>query len=556
MKITKKFNLRCLKIANSVLGAYPTILDSPKEMIIESNILMSEELNNPPVNDSIQTITLKFSDELDIKTIDDTIKLYRIDREGNSIELPCVVKIDLYDPCAIRINNTTITRFKQGQEYKISVSKDLKSKIGNTIDDNYCRYFATNYDFNFTNIEELENHRFQILIISDLHLGVDDTFTETKNNRHHLVSFLKQVKKSPNIKELVIGGDLLDEWFLPMDYEMPDSQAEFFDMVANNNKNVINGFNEIIKEGSIKVTYVPGNHDILLKSSDVDRIFPGINQARDQLQGLGSYITGEDSEIVIEHGHKYNIFCAPDPISNREITQNGRSILPPGYFFTRIATTSVIEGHPKTDNVFPEIEPNKKNDSQYNYFLYYQGWKGILSTLPVKEGLAEKVLKTNIDGFTEDYAINECVPYFDKKNGKIDTVLYKGIQDTWDERQTINQVKVKIPVTQAIIGAASPKLTDDQAKVQFFDIDPEKKIVVFGHTHVAHIKAMTDGKGGKRIYANSGTWIDNAQGYPVRTFVVITPNQDDSGIELVNLYQYSKDEAPTQWCEAQAITTL
>lgn len=553
MKTSKYFSLACLQMANSILGAYTTIQDGSKEMTIESNILMSDELDNPPVNDRIQTITLKFSDELDPKTIADSVELYRIDAEGNPVEEACCVKIDLNDNKAIRINNKDITPFAQGEEYKLIIKNTLGSKDKASLGSDYVGYFATNFNFSFDGISELNHERTQIIIASDFHLGVDSSFAELEKNKKALVEFLNQVKTAPNVKELVIGGDLLDEWFLPMHFEMPDSKAEYFDRVAANNQTVIDAFNAIITAGEIKVTYVPGNHDLLLTEADVARIFPGISQARDDLQGLGSYVTGPNSEIVIEHGHKYNFFCAPDPISNREITKNGTSIMPPGYFFTRIATTCVIEGHPATTNVFPEMIPNKEDPSQFNAYLYYETWKAILSVLPVKESFDDKVLKTNIDGFTQKYSINECIPVQNKETGIIDAVLYNKIQDTWDERQTINGVQVKIPTSEAITRAAIPAFTDYQAQTQFFDLDPSKRIVVFGHTHVADVIPMTNLENKKTIYANSGTWIDNAQGYPTRSFIVITPSKADSAIETVNLYQYSPDQTITQWIEGQAI---
>jgi hypothetical protein len=56
-------------------------------------------------------------------------------------------------------------------------------------------------------IPDLNDERSLILIISDLHLGADDTYTETKQNRDALVNFLKQVRYSSEVKELVIAGD-------------------------------------------------------------------------------------------------------------------------------------------------------------------------------------------------------------------------------------------------------------------------------------------------------------------------------------------------------------
>lgn len=553
MKNSKYFSLTCLKIVNNILGAYTSIHEDSQEMTVESNILMSDSLDNPPVNDLVQTITLKFNQALDPATLANSIELYRIDQLGNFIKETCCVKIDRMDATVIQINNKDITRFAQGQEYQLVIKDTLGSKTKGALGCDYVGYFATNVDFNIAGNSELNNERTQIIIASDFHLGVDAAFAELQKNKNALVAFLNQVKNSPNVKELVIGGDLLDEWFLPMDYQMPDSQATFFDQVAANNQDIVEAFNAIISAGEIKVTYVPGNHDLLLTADDVNRIFPGISQARDDLQGLGSYVTGPNSEIVIEHGHKYNFFCTPDPLSNRNITNNNTSILPPGYFFTRIATTCVVEGHPQSNNVFPEMTPNKDDQSQFNAYLYYQTWKAILSVLPVKESFDNKFLKTNIDGFTENYAINDCIPQQDKETGIIDMTLYQNIQDTWEERQAINGIKVKIPTGEAITKAAVDEFTDIQAQTQYFDLDPSKRIVVFGHTHVADVIPMTNCENKKTIYANSGTWIDNAQGYPTRTFVVITPAKADSAIETVNLYQYLPDQTIVQWTEGQAI---
>lgn len=534
-----------------LLGNY-FYVKAKEVMTVESNISTSNKADNPPVNNSIQTIALKFSEPLDSSTIKGKVKLYKMDSIGNPIEEPCIVKIDQDNPAIINVNNKEVDNFTQGEEYKIVINNSIKSTKGLTIKEEFIAYFATNYTFSLSGSEE-NNTRSQIVVISDLHLGVNDAFTECKKNRQALVDFLNQIKNSPNVKELVIAGDLFDGWFLPMDYVMPQSPSIFWDSVAANNKTVVEAFNAIIKTGNIKVTYAPGNHDILLTQADVNRIFPGINQARDNVQGLGKYITGANSEIVIEHGHRYNFFCAPDQISNRDITNNNSSILPPGYFFTRIATSSVVEGHPATSNTLPNITPNTKDESQYGSFLYAETWKGLLSALPVKEKFTDKVIKTNIDGYTKDYAINDILPHQDSSNGTIDVNLYKGIQDTWDQRQTLNGVNVKIPTKEAITKAADIAFTDAQAKTQYFDYDASKKIVVFGHSHAACLLPFSNLKNEKTIYANTGTWIDNAQGYPTMTFVVISPPKAGSAPEFVNLYKYSSNKTITQWAESQAI---
>jgi UDP-2,3-diacylglucosamine pyrophosphatase LpxH len=523
-------------------------------MTAEANISMSEDAGNPPVNDSVQTVTFTFSEPLNPGTIATAVTLYQMDTGGNPVKQKCVAKINPDNPNLLDINTANVEKFAEGQEYKIVVSNALKSTTGLALEKDFTGYFATNYTLNLAGNTALKNTRSQIVIISDIHLGVDDAFAETKQNRPALVNFLVQIKNSPNVAELVIAGDLLDGWFVPMDYVLPDSQSTFFDSVGANNQDVMDAINAIIAAGQIKVTYVPGNHDLLLTEADVERILPGINQKRGDVQGLGEYITGANSEIVFEHGHKYNIFCAPDQISNRDITKNNSSVLPPGYFFTRIATSSDIEGFPKSSNVFVDVTADKNNLSQYGYYIYNQSWKGLLSGLPVNEKFSDKAIKTNIDGYTQDYAINDLIPYQNSPGGLIDVNLYKGLQDNWDERQTLNGVKVKTSAVEAIEKANNFDFTDVQAKLQYFDKDATKRIVVFGHTHGAIILPGTNLSGEKTIYANAGTWIDNAEGYPTMTFVVITLPQPGCAVEIVNLYKYSLDDSITQWGQAQAIT--
>jgi hypothetical protein len=130
--------------------------------------------------------------------------------------------------------------------------------------------------------------------------------------------------------------------FLPFSAEPHTDSSAFYHKVAENNKEVIDAFEELITTYGKKVTYVSGNHDMTLDFDTIADIIPGINQSRDA-DGLGAYRTGLRNEIVIEHGHRYNVFVAPDNVSNSDRT-NGKSILPPGYFFTRIGVSSVMEG--------------------------------------------------------------------------------------------------------------------------------------------------------------------------------------------------------------------
>ncbi len=395
----------------------------------------------------------------------------------------------------------------------------------------------------FTNAGKERN---MVVVLSDLHLGADLAYAEFNKNTPSLEKLLKQIKASPNVKELVIAGDLIDEWYVPapVDTYSGKTQRDFVQRVATTNKGVIGDFNDIIKSGKIRVTYVPGNHDLTITADDIELILPGIHQARDNEQGLGTYSPAEFPKIAIEHGHRYNFFCAPDPISNQDIAPG--TIMPPGYFFTRIAALHILEKATQPDATMPVVTPNISGDkSQSLLFAYWKLWEWTMDNLPIKEKSDEKVIVTNVDGFTEKYAVSDLLPYQQVAGGQLDVKLYKGIQDTWNERQILNKVSVNIPVDQAIARASLAEETDDQAKAQYF-MNPksDKRIVIFGHTHDAKIISSPNYQGQKSIYANSGTWIDRNPNLTTMNFIVITPqNAATTSETYVRLYNFENNVA-------------
>ena len=49
--------------------------------------------------------------------------------------------------------------------------------------------------------------RNKIVVISDIHIGVDDRYAENVTNRPILINFLKRLQKTNDVRELVINGD-------------------------------------------------------------------------------------------------------------------------------------------------------------------------------------------------------------------------------------------------------------------------------------------------------------------------------------------------------------
>jgi len=257
--------------------------------------------------------------------------------------------------------------------------------------------------------------------------------------------------------------------------------------------------------------------------------------------------------LAIEHGHRYNFFCAPDPISNKDIAPG--SIMPPGYFFTRIAALHVVQKalnngvNPVPGDSMPIVTENiTGGESQKLAFGYWKTWKELMLSLPISNKFSDKIIVTNVGGFTESYSINDLMPYQETPGGFIDCKVFKGIQDSWAERSTRNKVEVSTLTDESIAYAADNRETDVQAKREYFmNTKSNKRIVVFGHTHNAEIIPTVNYKNEKTIYANSGTWIDHNPS--TANFIVITPqNANSTSQTYIKLYNF-ENEVVTKMAE-------
>lgn len=408
----------------------------------------------------------------------------------------------------------------------------------------------SNNPFDLINGGETQE-RNKIVVISDLHLGADLTYSECVKHLPRLAEFLTEIRESKTVKELVIAGDMLDEWYAPSRTDTYDgkTQKEFIQKIATQNKDVIDVLNGMIKDGDIKVTYTPGNHDLLVQKENVELILPGINQARDKDHlGLGTYYP--IPQIAIEHSHRYDFFCAPDPYSNQNVAAG--TILPAGYFFTRIAVNSVTN-YPAAGEITPvrSVTLNSTDGAQVNTFAYYNIWKGVLTSLiPVKDNFDDKIIVTNIDHFKGNYCINDIIP-FNKEDGSIDMNLFSGScsQAAWEKRLAYNNVPVVTLAKDAIPGSLNTPFLDGMSSVQYFqNSNSNVRIVVFGHTHVPMLKSYTNTSGEACLYANSGTWIDKKvkkgevidQDLQNMDFIVIEPQAADNNILKIERFQYMK----------------
>lgn len=382
--------------------------------------------------------------------------------------------------------------------------------------------------------------RDKIVVISDIHIGVDDKYAEMVKNRPLLIEFLQRLQRTTDVRELVIDGDFLDEWFLPVYYPSYTDVQQFYKDVIANNQGVIDELNNVIKSG-IKLVYIPGNHDMTQENEVLQEAIPKIVQIRDA-KGLGTYYTGDRNEIAIEHGHRYDVFSAPDTVTNAELCGNNDTILPAGYFYARYAATWVLEGRPKVEKNLPVVTnvPDKSDTDQYGAFMYYSVLKSVSARMTPNESLDEKIFDMHMAGFDDAYTYLDFYPA-QQANGMISApVLFQNIQRTWDERQKINQVKIPNSFLEAVAGTVDWEYFFRQAKVQYLENPNENvDVVVFGHTHVPSYCAMDNGK----YYINEGTWIDHNADYPeaTRIFAVITTGEQTTA----GLYRYEENGSVT-----------
>lgn len=452
----------------------------------------------------------------------------------------------------------------------------------------------------------------KVVVISDLHMNDkranDGGWGWLKERRSALISFLKDIaKKNNEYSTLVVAGDMFDEWVSPMDqdpYQNTRKEGDFFKILVNDNKDVLDAFREV-KSAGVNLVYVPGNHDLTCTAEDFDANLPGLfTQARDAF-GLGAYTPVDMPEVVIEHGHRYDYSNMPNPIS----TPGG--YLPAGYVVSKYASTVALNkqgggsSSGSTGELFGDLETLLQNPlagMMYNLFL---SSKGITNWLTFEE-FSKAVMQIKADlefvqqlqnngmvlpeitedlnhraanvawalviaqnppsGFDEllnllfseikfpepyhaSYRFCDIIPYFNEaKTIPEEPVLFQNLwtDKNWSALLTTNKVSVPLPFVTSILAGGINAYLDALAPTMYFDNPTsDKRIVVFGHTHKGKIISYTAGSKGKCIYANTGCWVDNqwgnvSDGTTFQTYVEL--QKTDAGY-TVSLKEWGKSSA-------------
>ena len=340
------------------------------------------------------------------------------------------------------------------------------------------------------------------IFISDIHMSDARSQERTAKlypygwfhkNIPKLVTFLTAQFNNPDVAQVVVLGDLFDEWVIPTNQDPLVSFQAICD--CPDNSPVVNALKQLAAGG--RLTYVPGNHDMVLSAAKpdenqkfVETVFPGINLPDDRVY--------QSDKLVAEHGNYYCIFNAPDTWTNPS------SRLPLGYYMSRLVAYKVNQTGANQDyhDILKKFVLEFKDDPNFIEALFL--------------------------AIAQDANLNGAAP-IDMKGifGFPSTVggiasLYKHLIDEWRRNRP------DLGWELALIGDIGDlSWAADHTYFSLFGSD--KDIVIFGHTHEAdlrkhYILAAASGVADihvdlpcRAIYANSGTWVDTAK--PSCTYV-------------------------------------
>jgi UDP-2,3-diacylglucosamine pyrophosphatase LpxH len=319
------------------------------------------------------------------------------------------------------------------------------------------------------------------------------------------------------VSEVVILGDLFDEWICPTHFDptdpphaVPPQGQQFINIAdAQQNEPVIEALNELASQKPL--SYLTGNHDLLADKTTIEEIFPHIAHV-DAADGHGVYQTPDG--IWAEHGHWYGLFNAPYPTKPGGGFSGSR--LPLGSFVSRITADEAL----KTGNLLSSIEVFKE-------------WIGhILTRVSNAKNLAkatDKTFQLPVDDILMEL-FNTLVSDHaaDPKGGALlngldgipDIVTWQDVEkryghifSEWDNSHADNVN----PYDAMWCDAESL----DQAVRSVFSHHPEEaRIVVCGHTHKPECTSLLGptpttppdehlmSSDMSPIYANAGAWIN------------------------------------------------
>ena len=296
------------------------------------------------------------------------------------------------------------------------------------------------------------------MFISDIHLSSLERYNAAdemkrarfvpQKHKARLVNFLNKsvLEKESEIKDLVLAGDIFDDWVCP-----PDEAPPTFQGIFDANPEIMAAL-RAIAQSRINLYYLPGNHDYSLKKAALQSAIPGAIFQK----------VYDDSQLKLhaEHGNNHVLFNKSYPM-----IAGGRPI---GYFITRLVEH--LGGYVSRfhDLISYSDDVIKLVAGKSNFFAL------LIQALADRAGVKEIVMNS----VGRKLTIKEI-----KK-------MYKPLADKHSPIEALTKM--------ALEGELEP-VGDRLCQKRGY------KTVIFGHTHKAKIDRdsflVAD-----RIYANAGCW--------------------------------------------------
>ncbi len=373
------------------------------------------------------------------------------------------------------------------------------------------------------------------IFISDLHMGDDRSLTTHSPEYPYCYGWLRDDDQAKRITmladfleyliatpaacdELVILGDLFDQWVCPVAFE-PTTYDRIVNQTKQNERIIVNLRKIASPDCPIALYFVPGNHDMLTPRSFMEKNFPGI-----QFIGEDNIGVFQQDTIAAEHGSQYTLFCGPNP------GMGGR--LPIGFYISRAAANKKAATGGDDIDIVDALEAVIHDFFKDIISFYMTGMKEIYEA--IAKGM-ELALDTPI-------VMNGLNCVHDAPTVEEVADAYADLWKRWERRR---------PQGVSALQAMMNELFHLHGVAEKHYFEPNTaKIVVFGHTH----KYMTRGYhrigddlhpallGGHcdYIYANSGTWIND---HPYCSYVQTELNPGDNK-HYVRLLRYESQQNP------------
>ncbi|MCF0203413.1 MAG: metallophosphoesterase family protein [Bacteroidaceae bacterium] len=396
--------------------------------------------------------------------------------------------------------------------------------------------------------------RNKIIVLSDTHLSDSRAHTMkycwNDTVEEELKAFLDELVQDNSLKTLVLNGDIIDMWVSVGEQPIwADAEGnaverkEYVKLIRQQNEYFFKSLEELKNDG-VDICYIPGNHDMNFTAEDWEYISPGLVCYQSEAPGVGTYYPYPD--IAIEHGHRYCLFTAPDPISHKTVYgADAEGVLPLAVFTTKLASsleqkTGIItseENDPGTAALVRSMVENaeKNPDTNEMRLSLISIGLGIMSNNFKDLGIDTYPMSIMADDLNGPYYWSKQV--WDGKKSDLFPEFYSIAN--WASRCEANKTLKPVSFYRAAAAELVSDYVDEFAFSQMLDEPACKvKLAIFGHTHARRFMRKTVENKGEVLYVNPGSWTNPGRYKDTRSYVEVKVL--DNGYDVA-LNRYAKE---------------